>query len=41
LGMQGRRVADPIRVLLADDHTMRREDIASVLAGYGVHTVKD
>jgi DNA-binding NarL/FixJ family response regulator len=33
--MQGRRVADPIRVLLADDHTMFREGIASLLADYG------
>src|SRR5687768_10029958 len=33
--MQGRSEADPIRVLLADDHTMFRESIASVLADYG------
>ncbi|MBA2713935.1 MAG: response regulator transcription factor [Rubrobacteraceae bacterium] len=33
--MRGRRGAAPIRVLLADDHTMFREGIASVLAGYG------
>jgi DNA-binding NarL/FixJ family response regulator len=33
--MQGRRVADPIKVLLADNHTMFREGIASVLAAYG------
>jgi DNA-binding NarL/FixJ family response regulator len=33
--MQGRSEADPIRVLLADDHTMFREGIASVLADYG------
>jgi DNA-binding NarL/FixJ family response regulator len=34
VGMRGRRGAR-IRVLLADDHTMFREGIASVLAGYG------
>jgi DNA-binding NarL/FixJ family response regulator len=33
--MQGRSEADPIRVLLADDHTMFREGIARVLADYG------
>ena len=33
--MQGRSQADPIKVLLADDHTMFREGIASVLADYG------
>jgi DNA-binding NarL/FixJ family response regulator len=33
--MHGRSQADPIKVLLADDHTMFREGIASVLAGYG------
>jgi len=33
--MQGRSEADPIRVLLVDNHTMFREGIASVLAGYG------
>ncbi|MBA2782032.1 MAG: response regulator transcription factor [Rubrobacteraceae bacterium] len=33
--MQGRSEADPIKVLLADDHTMFREGIASVLADYG------
>jgi DNA-binding NarL/FixJ family response regulator len=32
--MQRRRVADPIKVLLADNHTMFREGIASVLADY-------
>ncbi len=33
--MQGRSEGDPIKVLLADDHTMFREGIASVLADYG------
>ena len=33
--MQVRNQADPIKVLLADDHTMFREGIASVLADYG------
>jgi DNA-binding NarL/FixJ family response regulator len=33
--MQGRSEADPIRVLLVDNHTMFREGIASVLADYG------
>jgi len=33
--MQGRNPADPIKVLLADNHTMFREGIASVLADYG------
>jgi DNA-binding NarL/FixJ family response regulator len=33
--MQRRSEADPIRVLLVDNHTMFREGIASVLAGYG------
>ena len=33
--MQGRSEAAQIRVLLADNHTMFREGIASVLAGYG------
>ena len=33
--MQESDQADPIRVLLADDHTMFREGIASVLADYG------
>jgi DNA-binding NarL/FixJ family response regulator len=33
--MQGRSEAHPIKVLLADNHTMFREGIASVLAGYG------
>jgi DNA-binding NarL/FixJ family response regulator len=33
--MQGRNQADPIKVLLADNHTMFREGIASVLADYG------
>jgi DNA-binding NarL/FixJ family response regulator len=33
--MRGRSEADPIRVLLADDHTMFREGIASVLSDYG------
>jgi DNA-binding NarL/FixJ family response regulator len=32
--MQGRSQADPIRVLLADNHTMFRQGIASVLADY-------
>jgi DNA-binding NarL/FixJ family response regulator len=32
--MQGRDQADPIRVLLADNHTMFREGMASVLADY-------
>jgi DNA-binding NarL/FixJ family response regulator len=32
--MQGRSQADPIKVLLADDHTLFREGIASVLAEY-------
>ena len=34
-GMQGRSEADPIKVLLADNHTMFREGIARVLADYG------
>jgi len=33
--MQGRSEADPIKVLLADNHTMFRQGIARVLAGYG------
>ncbi len=33
--MRGRSEADPIRVLLADDHTMFRQGIASVLSDYG------
>lgn len=33
--MQGRSQAKPIRVLLADNHTMFRQGIASVLADYG------
>jgi DNA-binding NarL/FixJ family response regulator len=33
--MRGRSEGDPIRVLLADDHTMFRQGIASVLADYG------
>ncbi len=33
--MQGRSEADPIKVLLADDPTMFRQGIASVLADYG------
>ena len=33
--MQGRNQANPIKVLLADNHTMFREGIASVLADYG------
>jgi DNA-binding NarL/FixJ family response regulator len=33
--MQGRSQADPIKVLLADNHTMFREGIVSVLADYG------
>jgi DNA-binding NarL/FixJ family response regulator len=33
--MQGRSEADPIKVLLADNHTLFREAIASVLADYG------
>jgi DNA-binding NarL/FixJ family response regulator len=33
--MQERDQSDPIKVLLADNHTMFREGIASVLAGYG------
>jgi DNA-binding NarL/FixJ family response regulator len=32
--MQGRSQAKPIKVLLADNHTMFRQGIASVLAGY-------
>jgi DNA-binding NarL/FixJ family response regulator len=32
--MQGRSEADPIRVLLVDNHTMFREGLASVLANY-------
>ena len=32
--MQGRNQADPVKVLLADNHTMFRQGIASVLAGY-------
>src|SRR5215203_3224596 len=34
-GMQVRSQVNPIKVLLADDHTMFREGIASVLADYG------
>jgi DNA-binding NarL/FixJ family response regulator len=38
--MQGRSEADPIKVLLADDHTMFRQGIAGVLTGYsGVEVV--
>ena len=33
--MQGRSEGDPIKVLLADNHTMFREGIASVLTDYG------
>ena len=33
--MQGRNEADPIKVLLADNHTMFRQGIAKVLADYG------
>jgi DNA-binding NarL/FixJ family response regulator len=33
--MQGRSEAHPIKVLLADNHTMFREGIARVLADYG------
>ena len=33
--MQGSSETDPIRVLLADNHTMFREGIASILADYG------
>ena len=33
--MQGPGTGDPVRVLLADDHTMFREGLASVLASYG------
>jgi DNA-binding NarL/FixJ family response regulator len=33
--MQGPSTGDPVRVLLADDHTMFREGLASVLASYG------
>ena len=33
--MRGRSEADPIRVLLADDHAMFREGLASVLSDYG------
>jgi DNA-binding NarL/FixJ family response regulator len=33
--MQGSSEADPIKVLLADNHTMFREGMASVLADYG------
>ena len=33
--MRARSEADPIRVLLADNHTMFRQGIASVLADYG------
>ena len=33
--MQGRSEADPIKVLLADNHTMFRQGIARVLADYG------
>ena len=33
--MQGRSQADSIKVLLADDHTMFREGIASILGDYG------
>ena len=32
---QGRSIASPVRVLLADDHTMFREGLARVLAAYG------
>jgi DNA-binding NarL/FixJ family response regulator len=32
--MQGRSAADPIRVLLVDNHTIFREGLASVLADY-------
>ena len=32
-------IAGPIRVLLADDHTMFREGLAGVLASYGVMEV--
>jgi DNA-binding NarL/FixJ family response regulator len=32
--MQGRSEADPIRVLLADNHTLFRQGIASILADY-------
>src|SRR5215204_2973475 len=34
-GMQVRSQVNPIKVLLADNHTMFREGIASVLADYG------
>jgi DNA-binding NarL/FixJ family response regulator len=34
-GMDGRSEVGPIRVLLADDHTMFRQGIAGVLADYG------
>jgi DNA-binding NarL/FixJ family response regulator len=38
--MQGRSEADPIKVLLADNHTLFREAIASVLADYdGIEVV--
>jgi DNA-binding NarL/FixJ family response regulator len=33
--MQGRSETDPIRVLLADNHTMFRQGIARILADYG------
>jgi DNA-binding NarL/FixJ family response regulator len=33
--MRARSEADPIRVLLADDHTMFRDGLASVLSDYG------
>jgi DNA-binding NarL/FixJ family response regulator len=33
--MQGRSQANPIKVLLADNHTMFRQGIASILADYG------
>jgi DNA-binding NarL/FixJ family response regulator len=33
--MQNRNAGNPVRVLLADDHTMFRESLAKVLAAYG------
>jgi DNA-binding NarL/FixJ family response regulator len=33
--MQDRSIGPPVRVLLADDHTMFRESLAKVLAAYG------
>ena len=33
--MQGPGTGDPVRVLLADDHTMFRQGLAEVLASYG------